>query len=124
MSLSRTFTPALRSGLVLTAGALLIVTPLAVGLSHAAAATGLATGVLAIALGLAGTADAGRGTLPLSSQAAYDAGLGVGLFLAGVLFGLGGELGAMALFAAMGLALLAITSSTVYSLRTTPDFLE
>ena len=124
MSVSRTFSPALRSGLVLAAGALLIVSPLALGMSPAAAATGLAVGVLAIALGLAGTADTGRGTLPLSSQATYDAGLGAGLLVAALCFGLAGELAAMGLFLALGAALLAVTGTTRYSLRTAQNFPE
>lgn len=124
MSVSRTFSPALRSGLVLAAGALLIVSPLALGMSPAAAATGLAVGVLAIALGLAGTADAGRGTLPLSTQAAYDTGLGVGLLLAALAFGLGGELGAMGLFLALGAGVLVLTSTTRNSPGAAQNFPE
>ena len=124
MSVSRTFSPALRAGLVVAVGALLEVLPLATGMSHAAAATGLAVGVLAIALGLAGTADAGRGTLPLSSQHAYDTGLGVGLLLAGFVFALGGEWAATVAFAALGAVLLVVTSTTRYSLRAASNFPE
>lgn len=123
MSASRNVSPALRSGLVLAAGAVLIVAPLALGLSPGAAATGLAVGVLAIALALAGTADSGRGTLPVSTQAAYDAGLGVGLLLAALAFGLAGQLGSLILFGAVGLVILAITSTTRNSVRATQDFL-
>ena len=118
MSVSRLLSPALRSGLVLAAGAVLIVAPLALGLSHAAAATGLAVGVLAVALGLAGTAEAGPGTLPVSVQAAYDTGLAVGLLLAAVAFGLAGDLAALALLGAVGLGALAIKATTSYALRT------
>jgi hypothetical protein len=117
MSLSRTFPPALRSGLVLATGAVLIVAPLALGLSNAAAATGLAVGVIAVALGLAGTADTGRGTMPLSAQSSYDAGLGIGLLLAGLAFGLAGQPASLAFFAAMGAAVLAITATTRYALQ-------
>jgi hypothetical protein len=117
MSVSRTFTPALRSGLVLASGAVLIVAPLALGLSNAAAATGLAVGVIAVALGLAGTADTGRGTLPASAQSSYDAGLGIGLLLAGVAFGLAGQPASLAFFAAVGVATLAITATTRYTLQ-------
>ena len=118
MSVSRTFTPALRSGLVVAIGALLIAAPLVIGLGEAAVATGLATGVIAIALGLAGTADTGRGTLPLSAQASYDAGLGLGLLLAAFAFGLAGQPASLAFFAVVGLTALAITATTRYSLRT------
>jgi hypothetical protein len=109
---------------VVAVGALLIALPLATGMSHAAAATGLAVGVLAIALGLAGTADTGRGTLPLSSQHAYDAGLGVGLLLAGFVFAVGGEWAPTALFTILGAVLLVVTSTTRYSLRTASNFPE
>jgi hypothetical protein len=101
---------------MLSAGTLMIVAPLAVGLSHAAAAAGLAVSVLAIALGLAGTADAGRGTLPPSTQHAYDTGLGAGLLMAALAFGVVGELPALTFFGGAGVALLAITSTTRYSL--------
>jgi hypothetical protein len=123
MSDSRDFSPALRSGLVLAGGALLIIAPLALGLSPAAAATGLAVGVLAIALALAATADSGRGTLLVSTQAAYDAGLGVGLLLAALAFGIAGQLGSLILFGVVGLVILAIAGTTRYSVRTTQDFL-
>jgi hypothetical protein len=123
MFLSRNFSPALRSGLVLGAGAVMIIAPLAFGLSPAAAATGLAVGVLTIALALAGTADSGRGTLPISTQAAYDAGLGVGLLLGALAFGIAGQLGPLVLFGAVGLVILAITSTTRNSVRPTQDFL-
>ena len=116
MSLSRAFTPALRSGLVVAAGAVLIVAPPVIGLSSAAAATGLAVGVIAVALGLAGTADTGRGTLPMSAQSAYDVGLGIGLVLAGSAFGLAGQPASLVFFAAVGVATLAITARTRYSL--------
>jgi hypothetical protein len=117
MSVSRTFPPALRSGLVLATGAVLIAAPLALGLSNAAAATGLAVGVIAVALGLAGTADTGRGTLPVSAQSSYDTGLGIGLLLAAFAFGLAGQPASLAFFAAVGVATLAITATTRYSLQ-------
>ena len=75
MSVSRTFSPALRSGLVLATGAVLIVAPLALGLSNAAAATGLAVGVIAVALGLAGTAAfaaAGVAMLAITATTRYS----------------------------------------------------
>jgi hypothetical protein len=123
MSFSRTSTPALRSGLVLGPGALLIGAPLALGLSSAAAATGLAVGVLAIALALAGTVDSGRGTLPLSTLAAYDAGLGVALLLAAAAFGISGQPGALVVFGAVGLLILTIASTARHSMPATRDFL-
>ena len=75
-------------------------------------------GALTIALGLAGTEPGARGSLPLSSQAAYDRGLALGLLVSAVLFGLFGELEALALFALAGLAALITTSVTRYSAGT------
>jgi len=118
MSVSRTFAPALRAGLVLAIGVVLIATPLVIGLGPAAVATGLAVGVIAVALGLAGTANDGRGTLPLSAQASYDVGLGFGLLLAAFAFGLAGHGAELVFFAVLGLAALAVTATTRYSLRT------
>jgi hypothetical protein len=119
MSVSRLISPALRSGLVVAIGTVLMVAPLVLGLSDSAAATGLVVGVLTMALGLAGTANAGRGTLPVSTQGAYDTGLALGLLLAAAVFGFAGQLDSVAFFGAAGLATLAISATTSYSLRAT-----
>ena len=91
MTLFRLFTPALRSGLLIAIGSILILTPLVGGLSAAAAGFGLVVGVLTIALGLAGTDETGRGTIPILAQAGYDLGLAVGLMTAGIAFGITGQ---------------------------------
>ena len=88
----------------------------AAGLSTAAAAFGLVVGTLTIALGLAGTEDYGRGTIPILAQAAYDLGLAAGLLLAGIAFGVTGQPWALALFAVAGLATGLIATNTKYSL--------
>jgi hypothetical protein len=116
MTLFRLLTPALRSGLLIAIGATLILTPVAAGLSTAAASFGLVVGALTIALGLAGTDDSGRGTLPISIQAAYDLGLAAGLLVAGILFGVTGQPWALALFTAAGLVTGLIATNTRYSL--------
>jgi hypothetical protein len=116
MTLFRLMSPALRSGLLIAVGAILIVTPVAAGMSTAAASFGLVVGTLTIALGLAGTEDRGRGTLPVLVQATYDLGLAVGLLLAGVAFGVTGQPWALALFAAAGLTTGLIATTTRYSL--------
>jgi hypothetical protein len=116
MTLFRLVSPALRSGLLIAIGAILILTPVAVGFSTAAASFGLVVGTLTIALGLAGTDDSGRGTLPISIQAAYDLGLAAGLLLASVAFGVTGQPWALVLFAAAGLATGLIATNTRYSL--------
>jgi hypothetical protein len=80
--------------------------------------TGVIIGALTVALGLAGTEPGTRGSLPLSSQATYDRGLALGLLVSAVLFGLYGEIEALALFAVAGLAALITTSVTRYSAGT------
>jgi hypothetical protein len=109
---------ALRAGLLVVAGSALIGVPFMLGLEAAALVSGVIVGALTIALGIAGTEPGTRGSLPLSSQAAYDRGLALGLLVSAGLFGLFGEFEAMALFALVGLAALVTTSVTRYSAGT------
>jgi hypothetical protein len=118
MTIARLISPALRSGLLMAAGTALIGVPFALGLGAAAIVTGVTIGVLIVALALAGTAPTGRGTLPVSAQAAYDRGLAVGLLLVAVLFALASDTGAAILFAVAGLSALIVTSITRYSAST------
>jgi hypothetical protein len=117
MTIARLISPALRSGLLMAAGTALIGVPFAIGLDAAAIVTGLAIGVLIVALALAGTESSGRGTLPVSAQAVYDRGIALGLLLVAAVFGLSGDLGAGLLFATAGVAALIVTSITRYSAR-------
>ena len=103
----------------MAAGTALIGVPFAVGLGAAAIVTGLTVGVMIVALALAGTAPAGRGTLPVSAQAVYDRGIAFGLLIVAVVFGISGDLGASLLFATAGVAALIVTSITRYSTGTT-----
>jgi hypothetical protein len=98
-------------------GAALILGPPALALGTAAIVTGVVLGSVCISLALAGTEPEGRGTIPLSAQAVYDRGLAVGLVLVGLVFGVAGDLGALALFALAGLGGLVVTSLTRYSGR-------
>jgi hypothetical protein len=100
-------------------GTALMVAPVALQLGVAASMTGVVVGALSVALALAGTESSGRGTIPLAAQAVYDRGLGLGLVLSAVAFGVVGEIDAMAFFAAIGLATLLVTSITRYSGRVT-----
>jgi hypothetical protein len=118
MTIARLISPALRSGLLMAAGTALIGVPFALGLGAAAIVTGVTIGVIIVALALAGTAPSGRGTLPVSAQAAYDRGLAVGLLLVAVLFALASDTGAAILFAVAGLSALIVTSITRYSAST------
>jgi hypothetical protein len=115
MTIARLISPALRSGLLMVGGTALIGVPFALELDAAAIVTGLALGVVIVALALAGTDSGGRGTLPVSAQAVYDRGIAVGLLLVAVVFGLADDLGAAALFAVAGIAALIVTSITRYS---------
>ena len=115
MTRSRVIHHALRAGLLVAAGSALIGVPFLLGLDAAPLVTGVIVGSLTVALGLAGTEPGARGSLPLSSQAIYDRGLALGLILSAGLFGLFGELEAMALFAVAGLTALITTSVTRYS---------
>ena len=109
---------ALRAGLLVVAGSALIGVPFVLGLDAAPLVSGVIVGALTIALGIAGTEPGTRGSLPLSSQAVYDRGLALGLFVSAGLFGLFGEFEAMGLFALAGLAALITTSVTRYSAGT------
>lgn len=115
MTVLRLISPAFRAGLLMVAGTGLIAAPLLMGLGTAAIVTGMVLGAVAVALGLAGTESEGRGTLPVSAQAVYDRGLALGLLAIAVLFALSDELGAVAVFAAAGVAGLVVTSITRYS---------
>lgn len=117
MTFARLISPSLRSGLLIAAGAALIVVPFPAGLAPAAAVTGIAIGAIAMALGIAGTAHEGRGTLPLSAHAAYDRGLALGLLVVASIFGAAGDDAALLLFGAVGVAALAVTAVTRYSVR-------
>ena len=100
------------------AGSALIGVPFALGLGAAPLVAGVIVGAMTIALGIAGTEPGTRGSLPVSTQAAYDRGLALGLIVSAALFGLWGEPEAMVLFAVAGLATLITTSVTRYSAGT------
>jgi hypothetical protein len=118
MTIARLISPALRSGLLMAAGTALIAVPFALGLGAAPIVTGVAVGVIIVALALAGTAPTGRGTIPVSAQAVYDRGIGVGLLVVAVIFALASDTGAAILFATAGVGALVVTSITRYSAST------
>jgi hypothetical protein len=117
MSSTHVISHALRASTLMVAGSALIAVPFLLGLDAAPLVTGVLVGTLAIALGLAGTEPGGRGTLPLSAQLVYDRGLALGLLLSAGIFGLAGQLEAMALFAGAGVVALVTTMVTRYSAR-------
>jgi len=115
-----------RSGLLVVVGVALPAAAWALQLSVAAQIAGLAIAALVIALGLAGTATSGRGTIPVRTQAAYDQGLAAGLLAAAVIFGVASEPMALLLFGLGGAVTSMICVGTRYSTgphRTSQDFL-
>jgi hypothetical protein len=107
-----------RSSVMIWAGSALIFAPLALGLSAAALVTGFLVGAVMLGLGIAGTATGERATIPVSAHAIYDRGLGAGLLLGAIAFGVASQPGAAAIFAGTGLFTLAISSITRYSAAT------
>ncbi len=101
--------------LELTLGMAVAAAPFALGLGAAGIVAGvfLGTTLMGLALG-AGVGD-GAGAVSLAAHAAYDRALAVGLLGAGALTALAAEPRAAALFAAAGLAQLALIAVTRYS---------
>jgi hypothetical protein len=115
---SRGLDIALRSSLLLALSVGLLVLPFAAGLGAAAVAAGVSAGALAFTVGVAGTGNGGRGTLSASAHAAFDRALGGGLLIAALAFGVAGERGALVVFGAIGLTVLAIAAATRYAAST------
>jgi hypothetical protein len=117
MTFLRLIPLALRSGVLMAAGAGLIAAPFALGLDAAAMVTAVTIGGLTVALAVAGTDSSGRGTLPVSAQAVYDRGIALGLLLTAILFGTASETEAAIVFGTAGVAALIVTTITRYSAR-------
>jgi hypothetical protein len=117
MTLLRLIPLALRSGLLMVAGAGLIAAPFALALDAAALVTAVGIGGIMIALAVSGTDSSGRGTLPVSAQAVYDRGIAFGLLLTALIFWAASETEAALMFGIAGAAALVVTSITRYSAR-------
>jgi hypothetical protein len=117
MTFMRLIPLALRSGLLMVAGAGLIAAPFALELDAAALVTAVGIGGIMVALAVSGTDSSGRGTLPVSAQAVYDRGIAVGLLLTAAIFAVGNETEAALMFGIAGAAALIVTSITRYSAR-------
>jgi hypothetical protein len=117
MTFVRLIPLALRSGLLMLAGAGLIAAPFVLALDAAALVTAVAIGGIMVALAVAGTDSSGRGTLPVSAQAVYDRGIAAGLMLTALIFGAADETEAALMFGIAGAAALIVTSITRYSAR-------
>ena len=117
MSSTHVISHGLRASLLVTAGSALIAVPLLVGLDAAPIVTGVMVGILAIALGLAGTEPGGRGTSPSPPSSSTTAAWRSACCCPPASSPWPGQLEAMALFAVAGLAALVMTAVTRYSAR-------
>ena len=75
--------------------------------------------LVVLALAVSATASEGRGTLPISAHATYDAAVALVLVGAAIVFGLSGETAALAFLLAVGVAQLTLNGLTRYSPVTT-----
>jgi len=115
-----------RGALVTFIGASTLLAPLALGLSITAIITGIGVGVIAVGLGLAGTAHEGRGVLPLSALASYDQGLALGLLACAGVFLAAAQPLATIVFAtaALAQAIVALSTRYTHTRRVPQNFLQ
>ncbi len=100
-------------------GFALMAVPVALGLSPAAAVSGVVVGTILVGLSLSST-DAGhdpRGTMTLSAHHAFDYGLATGLLGAAAILGATGDKIAALVFGLAAAAQLALNLTTRYSHR-------
>ena len=105
----------LHAALELVTATALIGVPFAIGLSLDATVTAGVIGVVLFGLAVSATASDGRGTLPISAHATYDAAVALVLVGAAVVFGLLGEVPALVFLLAAGIAQLTLNGFTRYS---------
>ena len=105
----------LHAALEFVTASALIGVPFAVGLSIDATITAVVIGTVLFGLAASATGDEGRGTLPISAHAAYDAAVAFVLLAAAIAFGFAGETAALVLLLAAGTAQLVLNSFTRYS---------
>lgn len=112
--MSRLISLNVHSALEIALGTAIMAAPFVFGLGTAALVTGFVVGVAIMGLGIASTGG-GRGSIPVSAHAAYDGGIALGLIGAGLVLGIAGDLGALALLVGAGLVQTLLTASTRYS---------
>jgi len=105
----------LHAALELVTATALIGVPFAIGLSINATITAAVVGLVLFSLAISATASDGRGTLPISAHAAYDAGVALVLIGAAVVFGVIGEAPALVFLLAAGVAQLTLNGFTRYA---------
>jgi hypothetical protein len=104
-----------RSSILIALGTGVLLAPAALLLSPAAIVTGLFVGVIAIGIGIAGTATRGRGTISVVAHQAYDRGLAAGLAIVTLAFALAGDAPAALIFGAVAVAQTLVSTNTRYS---------
>ena len=105
----------LHAALELITAVALIVVPFALGMSLDATLTAGVLGVALFGLAVSATASEGRGTLPISAHAAYDAAVALVLVGAAVVFGFSGQPTALVFLLAAGTAQLTLNALTRYA---------
>jgi len=105
----------LHAALELITASALIAVPFAIGLSLDATITAVAVGIILFGLAVSATDAEGRGTLPVSAHATYDAAVALVLVGAAIVFGLAGEVPALVFLLAAGIAQLTLNGFTRYS---------
>jgi hypothetical protein len=115
MTLSRVLSLPSHAAIELLLGLALMAAPFALGATTAAWIAAIPLGALVVGLALAGATTGERGSLTVSSHAAYDLGMSIALAAAGVAFAIAGDSIAFAVYAATGLAMLVLHSLTRYS---------
>jgi len=105
----------LHAALELITASVLIAAPFALGLSIDATITAVVIGALLLGLAISATDTQGRGTLPISAHAAYDAAIALVLVGAAIVFGVGGQETALIFLLAAGIAQLVLNAVTRYS---------
>jgi hypothetical protein len=106
---------ALHAALELITAVALLATPFAIGLSADATITAGVIGIVLFGLAVSATDSDGRGTLPISAHATYDAAVALVLVGAAVVFGLAGESSALVLLLSAGVAQLTLNGVTRYA---------
>ena len=105
----------LHAALELVTATALIGVPFVIGLSFDATLTAAVIGAALFGLAVSATATEGRGTLPISAHATYDAAIGLVLVVSALIFGATGEPAALLFLLVAGVLQLLLNSVTRYS---------
>ena len=106
---------ALHAALELITAVALLALPFAIGLSADATITAAVIGIALFGLAISATDSDGRGTLPISAHATYDAAIALVLVGAAVVFGVIGEMPALVLLLSAGIAQIVLNGLTRYA---------